>query len=462
MIVNPTLIDARLLSLFRHIAKVGGRAYFVGGFVRDLFLLGFVSKDVDIEVYGLDFTSLKACVSSFGPVNEVGKSFSVLKLVMQGYEIDLSLPRVEQKIGKGHKGFSVTPNPLLSYQEAALRRDFTINSMAYDPLADCLLDPYDGQKDIKKKVLRHVSSAFVEDPLRVYRAMQFAARFEFSIASETIDLCRECRLEELPKERVFEEIKKLFLKSKRPSLGLNYWEALGILPYFPELAAIKGVLQDPEWHPEGDVWDHTMMVVDELASFDIEDDKRKLILSFAALCHDFGKSTTTSMIDGRWRSPGHEQAGVRPSRSFLQRITSETFVIDSVCHLVNCHLRPALLYQAQQTQCVSDAAIRRLAIQVPISDLLLLATADHFGRHTEDAFARDFPAGQWLKSRAESLEVKDQAPQPLILGRDLIALGYVAGPALGKQLSILFEAQLEGAFSTKQAGLDWLKDQKSF
>lgn len=448
-------VPKSIVKLCTIIKQKNGTAYIVGGVVRDA-LLNIENKDYDIEVYHLSFAQLKNIANKLGPVNEVGKSFCVLKLQLDNLEVDLSLPRTEKKIDKGHKGFDVTGNSNLSFKEAAKRRDFTINSIGYDPLAKTIIDPYNGINDLKNKQLKHVSPAFTEDPLRVFRAMQFAARFELKIDESTIKLAKQCPLDELPKERIYEEIKKLCLKSSNPSIGINYWEALGILPMFPELNAIKNIPQDPEWHPEGDVWDHTMMVVDELAKFEFKEAKTKLILSLAAICHDFGKATTTQQIDGRWRSPGHEQAGVKPTLSFLKRFCNEKEIIDRVCSLVNCHLRPALLYNAHQTQKVSNAAIRRLALQVNINELYTLAKADHFGRTTPDALARQFPAGEWLKKRAEACQVSDQKPTPILQGRDLIPLGIKPGPKMGKLLEKAFQAQLDEHFSTKKDAILWL------
>lgn len=448
-------LSKNVIKICEVIANNGGESLLVGGAVRDLLLKRKI-KDSDLEVRNLNYHQLKKCLSKLGTINEVGKSFKVLKIKLNNEEIDIALPRKEVKKGQGHKGFEIIADPTLDYKAAAKRRDFTINSIGYDPLKDKIYDPYGGIKDLENKILKHISSAFSEDPLRVYRAMQFAARFNFKISLETIRQCQECNLEELPKERIFEEIKKLCLQAKKPSIGYNYWQELGILKYFPELEALKYCPQDPEWHPEGDVWDHTMMVVDEAATQNYKDDNQKLIIALAALCHDFGKPLTTAKINGRWRSPGHEQAGVKPSISFLRRFWDEKKQIDAIANLVDCHLRPALLYNAQEKDKVSNAAIRRLSLKVPIENLLLLARADHFGRKTPDALAREFPAGDWLKKRADQLDVIHAQPKALILGRDLIALGYKPGPALGKILNRLFQAQLDDKFKSKEEGLNWL------
>ncbi len=450
----PPCVEKMCQFLF----EVGFKPYIVGGYVRDAFL-NRSSKDLDIEVFHCgSIHDLKQCLKSRYIVNEIGESFGICQVRIDDWLIDLALPRTETKISKGHTGFKVDHFSELDIQKASLRRDFTINSMAYDPIQHQLVDPNNGLIDLESKLLRHVSDQFSEDSLRVYRAMQFASRFEFKIDSRTVDLCSKMDLSDLPKERLFEEFKKCFLQSLKPSIGLNYMKPLGILSYFPELKALVGCVQDPEWHPEGDVWDHTMLVVDEMASLlpNIPDNKR-LMFMFAALCHDFGKPSTTIFKDGHWRSPGHEKAGVSPTRLFLKRLTDNKSLIKSIIPLVEHHLKPALLYKADTTDGVSDAAIRRLSTKVSILDLFLLAKADHFGRKTPDAIAREFPAGDWLIERSNALDVKDSAPVPFISGKDLISFGYAPGKEMGELLKVLYDEQLSGRVSTKEDAILFLK-----
>lgn len=419
----------------------------MGGCVRD-FLLGRPLQDFDIEVFELNLESLFSLLSGFGPCQQVGKAFGVIKLSLNDRDIDFSLPRTETKIGQGHTGFSVIPDPHLTFTQAAARRDFTINSIGFDPFSGDYLDPFNGIQDLKAKQLRHTSSAFSEDPLRVLRAMQLAARLEFEVAPETLALCRTLPLEELPKERLFEEFKKLFLKASKPSIGLKIAREAGILRLFPELQGLIDLPQDPQWHPEGDVWTHTLMVVDEMARLRIQDEPQDLIWMFAALCHDLGKVSTTQFLEGRWRSLGHEEAGVLPTLTFLERLTSHKALIEAVTVLVKEHLKPSLLYSAHLKQKVSDAAIRRLAMRVNIESLIVLAKADCFGRTTPEAILREFPAGDWLGERAKALKVYTQGPVPIVTGKDLMVLGIAPGPEMGRLLKKLLELQVEGIFST--------------
>lgn len=450
-------LPPELSPIINALISAPSRPILVGGFVRDM-LLNIPSKDIDIELYGVSsLESIEPILQPFGPLNAVGKSFGVLKLRFGDFDIDFSLPRTETKTGIGHKGFHVKHSECISFEEAAQRRDFTINAMGWDPYRHTLLDPYGGQADLDNRVLRHVSDAFSEDPLRVLRGIQFSARFNCTMTTETMTLCKSLDLSELPKERLLEEWSKLLLKAEKPSIGLSLLSDLGLFSFFPELAPLKGCEQDPEWHPEGDVWDHTLMVVDEMAALRTGDAKRDLILMFGALCHDFGKPSTTIFKDGRWRSPNHEAKGVPPTQTFLRRLTDEKQLIDAVCSLVREHLKPALLYNDSLRGRVSDAAIRRLALRVHLPDLYLVTQADHYGRTTSDALAKDFPAGRWLMARAEALSVKDSAPYPVLLGRHLIKLGYSPGPKMGIIIKKAFEAQLDGSFSTLEDGLRWIQ-----
>jgi tRNA nucleotidyltransferase (CCA-adding enzyme) len=432
----------------------------VGGAIRDR-LLGLDCKDLDIEVYGIDLEALCAAVQPLGSIHAVGKCFGVLKLRLDGYEIDLSLPRRERKTGQGHRGFRLDYDPFMSYREAASRRDFTINSMGLDLATGELLDPWNGRRDLEQGLLRHVSAAFAEDPLRVLRACQFAARFGFAIAPETLALCRSLagELAALSSERVWGEFRKLLVKAPRPSVGILALQESGALVLFPELAALRGVPQNPRYHPEGDVWTHNNLVLDACAKICrarqlAEEDA--LIILLAALCHDFGKPATTREVDGQWRAIGHEEAGTAPARRFLGRIGCPPSWIEGIVALVREHTRPLRLWEQQRTQGVGDGAIRRLALKVPLRRLNMVALADFRGRTTADA-GGPCEAVEWLAVRAEHLAVADAAPKPLLQGRDLQQLGVAPGPAMGKLLRSAFEAQLDGEYNDREEGLTWLK-----
>ncbi|MGD9547131.1 MAG: CCA tRNA nucleotidyltransferase [Candidatus Krumholzibacteriia bacterium] len=435
-------------DIARLIAARGGRALLVGGSVRDR-LLGLESPDFDLEVFGIQPQDLIELLESFHPVDPTGRAFGVLKL--KGLPIDVSLPRRESKIGLGHRGFLVDADPFLPLEAAAARRDFTINAIAEDPLTGEVIDPFQGRRDLADRIMRHTSDQFGEDPLRVLRGMQFIARFGLTAAPETVRLCRGIGMEGLAPERIFEEWRKLILTGETPALGLAFLRDTGWIDHFPELKALIGCPQDPRWHPEGDVWTHTLHCLDAFAEERTGDDREDLVVGLAVLCHDLGKPATTIIDPDAIRSLGHCEAGEEPTRAFLGRMTRQLDLVEQVVPLVREHLRPEELHKAG----AGDGAIRRLASRVGrIDRLVRVARADRRGRPPlED----DFPAGPWLLERAEALKVERRAPRPLVQGRHLIALGRTPGPDFGPILDVCYEAQLDGAFTDEDGGLAYLR-----
>lgn len=444
-----------------------GRPRLVGGCVRD-WLLGLEPKDFDVEVAGIDFETLHRVLAPFGATDVVGRSFGVIKLRLGGGEYDFSLPRRESKSGAGHRGFAVSPDPSLSDADAAARRDFTINAIAYDPRTSQLIDPHGGQADLRARRLRHTSAAFVEDPLRVLRAFQLAARFDLTLAPETAALCRSIRdtFSELPVERIWGEWEKWAAKSIKPSRGLAVLEETGWLVHFPEVAALRGTPQEPEWHPEGDVFVHTQHCLDALVSLEgwrSAEERRRCLLTLAVLAHDFGKPGTTSRADRRgalrWISPGHEAAGGPLAAAFLQRIGAPLEFTDPICALVMHHLAH---HHGQQGE-FSDSQVRRLARKLSpatIDDLSLVMKADSLGRPPLQS-PHVLALIDQLRAKAHQLNLESAAPKPIVLGRHLLALGQPAGPRFKPILEAAFEAQLDGAFSEEAGGLSWLKNHLS-
>jgi tRNA nucleotidyltransferase (CCA-adding enzyme) len=333
--------------------------------------------------------------------------------------------------------------------------------LGYDIEEKAFIDPFGGLDDIKQKQLRHIDDeTFVEDPLRVYRAIQFCARFGFELTLETRYLCQDMvakgTLEELPKERVYTEWKKLLLKAPKPSLGFELMRELGIVErYFLELYALIGVSQSPKWHPEGDVWVHTMMTVDEMALLRTEDEKHNLKMMFAILCHDLGKATHTRVEeDGRIRAIGHEKAGIEPTKSLLYKLTDEHDFIKSLLPLVEHHLKPSQFYSAK----AKDSAIRRLATKVNIEELVVVAKADFLGRTTEESLTRDYKAGEWLLKKAAELQVKSKPLERLLQGRDLISLGFKPSPQFKGIIDEVYQLQLEGVIEEKNDALNYVNN----
>ena len=435
-------------EIARAVRAEGGRALLVGGCVRDK-LMGREPKDWDLEIFGIEGRRVRELLDRHGEVNVVGEAFTVYKL---GSDLDISLPRRERKTGRGHRGFVVAGDPTMSVEEATSRRDFTINAILADPLTNEILDPFHGRQDIQTGILRAVSPAtFCEDSLRVLRAAQFAARFEFRVEPGTVELCRGIDLSDLPAERVWGEMEKLLLRARQPSIGLGWLHALGVLDQlFPEIKALIDVPQDPEWHPEGDVFVHTRLVVDRAR--ELIDDlpyPKQVTVMLAALCHDFGKPATTAFVDGRTRSREHEEAGVAPTESFLDRLNIQTLegydVRAQVLALVRDHLKPGEFYKKRDE--VGDGAFRRLARKCEIDLLYRVAKADSLGRNAEWVPREkwyDAGAQEWFIARARELKVELRAPAPLLLGRHILELGLEPGPRVGEITRAVYEMQLDG------------------
>ncbi len=448
-----------MLHLARAVRDDGGRAMLVGGCVRDE-LMGLEPKDWDVEVYGIQPEKLRGILDELvvstgiaDEVNVVGEAFAVYKI---GDGLDVSIPRRERKSARGHRGFVVEGDPDMSFEEACRRRDFTINAILKDILTDEIVDLFDGQGDLKRKTLRMVDgSTFGEDSLRVLRAAQFAARFEFEIDDATVELCKTIDVTDLPKERIWGELEKLLLQAQRPSIGLKWLYDLGVVKQlFPEMQALVGVPQEPEWHPEGDVDVHTLMVVDEARKLiDDLDHARKVTVMLGALAHDFGKPATTEFIDGRTRSRGHDEAGVDPTLSFLDTIGMFTLngfdVRKQVVELVRYHLKPGEYYKARTP--VGDGAFRRLARKVEADLLYRVAKADSLGRNpdwlpVQKRFGSE--AQEWFIEKVRELQIEKKAPEPILMGRHLIELGMTPGTRFKKILDAVYEMQLDGKITS--------------
>ncbi len=428
-------------DIARRVADRGGRALIVGGWVRDR-LLQRESKDIDVEVFCVSAEALRGLLGSIGQVETVGESFQVFKVG----GLDVSLPRRESKAGRGHKGFLVTGDPSMTVVDAARRRDFTINAISWDPLSEEYLDPFDGRRDLGLRLLRVVDTrTFGDDSLRVLRAVQFAARFGFELETESAGLCRSIALDDLPAERIWGEVAKLLFAPK-PSLGFVLAMDLGVVEkLFPELYALAGCPQEPEWHPEGDVWVHTLQVVDQ-ARTRVDDLPRaqQIAVMLGAVCHDFGKPATTAFSEGRIRSIDHEEQGVVPATRFLDRLNVQSIdgydVRAQVLGMTAQHLKPGMWFKAKGE--VGDGAFRRLAQKVDLELLARLAKSDCLGR---EPGVFNCAAMDWFLERARALGVDRRPPAPILLGRHVLALGLRPGPRVGEITRAVYEQQLDGA-----------------
>lgn len=431
-VINPN-IPSSAVFIAETIAEAGGRPILIGGAVRDR-LLELPIKDIDIEVYGLPMDALIAALQPAAMVHAVGKSFGILKVNYRGLEIDVSLPRRERKAGQGHRGFDVQSDPYMPFEEAASRRDFTINAIGIDLTDHEVLDPWHGLDDLQYRVIRHITDAFDEDPLRVLRACQFAARFEFSIAPETLEKCRslQAELAFLSRERIWEELKKLLLKSRRPSIGINAFVDTGAIVLFAELEQAHEAADSEVWNRCNNILDYTARRCRE----ERLPEETTLTLLLSALCLRFS-------LYGDVR---------QAVESFLLRIGCPLSFLKTVPPLVVHAQQPFELWRQQRDKAVPDGVIRRLALQAPIRHLCLLAAAI---AEADSAQAPESPS--WLLAAATRLGIAEAAPQPLLLGRHLQQLGVPPGVTYKRILDAAFEAQLDGQFENEGQGLVWLR-----
>lgn len=440
-------------SIARAVAQRGGRAYFVGGYVRDS-LLGQPTKDIDLEIHGLPCPVLEEILDTLGQRLTIGESFGIFTL--RGYEVDIALPRREKAQGRGHRDFAVSVDPFIGVEGACRRRDFTVNAMLMDVLTGALVDPFGGEDDLRRGLLRHVcGDSFGEDPLRVLRCAQFAARFGFRVAPETIALCREMPLSALPRERVWAELEKALLKSEHPSIFfqiLREMEQLDV--WFPEVKALIGIPQNPRYHAEGDVWNHTMLVLDEAAKLRHRAE-RPLWFMLAALTHDFGKAVCTREIGGVLHAYDHETAGLPLAEAFLRRITRERACIAYVLNLTGLHMKPNTVAAAGSAPKVTN---RMLDGAADPEGLILLALADDRGRRSSVPGADH---ESWLMERLA--HYRQTMAQPHVTGRDLIDAGLTPGEDFSRILAYAHALRLAGvekpsalkqtlAFARKQRG----------
>ena len=437
------------------------QAFLVGGSVRDA-LLAIPVKDFDVEVFGLGLDRLAQVLARWGKTDLVGRSFGVVKLTLpSGRIIDFSIPRRDSKVAPGHKGFEISFDPDISPREAAARRDFTINALMFDPRRQEVLDFFGGQADLQNRILRHTSAAFVEDPLRVLRGMQLASRFQLAAAPETVALCQSIKsgYDELAVERVREEWFKWASRSTLPSAGIKFLDDTGWLDHFPELEALQGTPQDPDWHPEGDVFIHTCHCCDALVNLPAwqqADEETRIVLSFAILTHDFGKPSTTqtTLRDGEPHliSPAHEEVGLPLAENFLNRFRTPQAIIERILPLIRNHMSHLMT--------VTDRSVRRLAKRLEpenIFNLCIVMIADSLGRPPRPPQVPRVIME--LQAKAAELQVQASAPKPILLGRHLLELGMSPGPQVGAIVKEAYEAQLEGRFSDLSQALAWLAEQ---
>jgi tRNA nucleotidyltransferase (CCA-adding enzyme) len=445
-VVHEKLKD--FLPIADKIAKAGGRAFIVGGFVRDL-VMGKVPKDIDVEVHGLPQDQLEKVLGGFkdthGEAKLVGKAFGVYKLG----DYDIAMPRTEKKVGPGHKGFTVDINHEISIEDASRRRDLKFNSMLYDPIEHKILDPHGGMEDISKGQISHTDEkAFAEDPLRVFRVARFKATTGFKVHPETTQLSKSLlnELSTLPKERILGEMEKILLKGKKPSDAFRWLDKVGVIEkMFPELHALQAIDQGKKHHPEGNAFEHTMLALDAVPI-----KERTLPVMLGILAHDLGKATVQSEKDGdAVHFFGHAEEGATIADKFLKRFTDETELTNHVLALVKHHMKP---YDLKKN--LNKASLRRLGLKVNIEDLMKVHRADKLGRGKE---VDNNEIAHIDKILSTWDEIKHEI-KPMIQGRHLIDMGMKPGKHFGEILNKVFQAQLDGEFNTPEDGLKFVNN----
>jgi len=413
--------------------RIGGAVYYVGGYVRDA-LLHRDNKDIDIEVHGVLPRQLEAVLDSLGERLEMGESFGIYGL--KGYTLDISMPRKAETAGQG-RCFEKLVDPFVGTRSAAMRRDFTMNAMMQNVLTGEMVDHFGGREDLEAGIIRHVDDqTFSEDPLRVLRAAQFAARFGFEVAQETLEFCSRLDISQIARERIEGELKKALLKSPKPSVFFETLRRMKQLScWFPELAALIGVEQNPRYHAEGDVYTHTMMVLDEATAFK-ERVQDPLALMLSAVTHDFGKAICTEMIDGVIHAYKHETEGLPVVQAFLERFTGDQKLIDQVMNLTELHMKPIVQIKAgssvKSMNKMFDQAIDQEA-------LIAIALADDLGRFPRRT-EMDFD-GRLHQSLAV---YREYMARPHVMGRDLVAAGLKPGPEFSELLAYAHKLRLAG------------------
>lgn len=421
-------------EIARAVADKGGRVYYVGGCVRDG-IIGMESKDIDIEVHGIAPLMLEGILDGVGERISMGESFGIYSV--KGYSLDIAMPRKENVRGRGHRDFEIFVDPYIGVKKAAMRRDFTVNSIMRDVLTGEIIDPYNGVSDLVNGILRHVSDdSFGEDPLRVLRLCQFAARFGFSVAEETKAICKTMDITALSCERVEGELKKALLGARRPSVFFELLRELGMLaPWFSELEPLIGLVQDPIYHAEGDVWTHTMLVLDAAAALRSEAENPYAFM-LSALVHDLGKAVSTVKEGERVHSYGHEEKGLPLVRSFVARLSSERKLMKYVLELVREHMRPNTLAafnsSVKKTNAMFDSVTDPMA-------LVLLAAADVRGQRGEGV------RGENTEFLLERLgKYREYMSRPYVTGKDLIDSGVKPDESFSQLLEFAHKLRLAG------------------
>jgi poly(A) polymerase len=429
------LLRDKALTAVRRLQAAGFIAYWAGGCVRDL-LLALVPKDYDIATSAVP----EQVAALFPQAQLVGKSFGVVRAPVDEHYFEIATFREDRGYADGrHPDTIVYADPPADAQ----RRDFTINALFYDPVQALLYDYTGGRKDLQQRLVRAVGAPlerFREDHLRMLRAVRFAARLGFEVETATAEAIRAdaALLARISAERIREELMRILLEAQRAGDALLLLDRLGLLAIIlPEVSAMKGQAQPPEYHPEGDVFTHTVLMLNAMRQPTIR-------LALAILLHDIGKPPTARQVAGRLRFERHAETGAEMAQRLMERIRFANDDIDAVSFMIRNHMRFSSVQEMRR------ATLRTLVGGPYFDEELELHRLDCVASH------RNLENYEFLRVFRDQLAAEKPLPPPWITGRDIMACGVPEGPEVGRWRQRAYELQLEGHWPDRHAALEWL------
>jgi len=433
-------MDKKAIQICDILQKNGHQAVLAGGAVRDM-IMGIEPHDFDIATSASPDIVATLLEENQFKIKEVGKSFGVVLAKIEESEYEIATFRTESDYLDGRRPSKVVFSTI---EEDAWRRDLTINALFFDPIAGRYIDYVGGREDIQKKIIQFVGNAderINEDKLRMLRAIRFAVKFDWSIEPETFIAiaAHASEISMISPERIRQEFEKMFM-CKRPSRMIDLLISTGLMEIIlPEVAKLRGLRQDPRWHPEGDVLTHTKLVLEMLKDESFE-------LQCAALFHDIGKADTFREENGIISAHGHAELGAEQAEGILKRLKFSNDQITHITALVRDHMK------VHSCMDMKTSTIRRLIAELHFPDLIRLAEAD------DAASRKDFKAITFLKGKQIEFASEVRLPTPIVKGADLIAMGLKPGPMFRDILGSVMNAQLEGRFITKEEGISLVKE----
>jgi poly(A) polymerase len=437
--VHPVTRREKAVSIVKRLREMGHEAYLAGGSVRDA-LLGKSPQDYDIATSAKPETVQKI----FPKTIEVGAEFGVILVLQDGDAFEVATFRYDGPYLDGRRPSEVR---FAGMKEDILRRDFTINGMMYDPLEDRVIDLVGGQDDLRRRLIRAVGdprARFREDRLRMIRAVRFAASLGFTIEADTFSaiLDEAAAITQVSWERIGEEVTRI-LTEGGARRGFEMLDQCGLLaPILPEVAGMKGVEQTPDHHPEGDVFAHTLLILEQISNLKSPISET---LAYGALLHDVGKPVSFEKQGERITFYGHTEKGAEMAAQILKRLKRSRAVWERVAYLVKNHLRHT------QAPKMRVSTLKRFLGEDGFEELLELTRLDAL------ASSGDLQYYNFCRKKLEEFKHEEIHPEPLLGGKDLIGLGFAPGPLFHEILEQLNDAQLEGAIATKEQALEWVK-----